>query len=194
MESLELEVRGTAWPGPSPRKPCEPLYKDQERCEDVVAWLWQHGFENRTACPPHRKHHACERSIRFDRRDAALPKRAAVGVASARRWLKASLPGHCLDRVVTDYGGDCEYGDTGDLAMSEDEALSDTSAVRSCLERCIRCARCRFVSVSTVARLCSWHHRCDLENLTRIDKRVKTGPWDFRQERGFCSGPRLDRM
>jgi len=68
---------------------------------------------------------------------------------------------------------------------------SDGASVRQCLTRCSACGRCRYVSLSLSARVCSWHATCDLANLSHIDERVRTGPWDVRLDRAFVSGPRL---
>lgn len=196
IRSIDLEVRGTEWPGPPPRKQCEPLYEGQETCEEVVAYMASRGFVNRSACPPHHKHHECERSIRFDQREPAVGSASSSHQPStyitAKQWLQAARPGHCLPSVVVGFAGDCEHGLAGDLAMDEDpsESLSFLFSVRQCLTRCLQCARCEYVSLSLTARICSWHAHCTPSNLTHINARVQTGPWDHRTDRGYVSGLR----
>jgi len=193
VHSLQLEVRGTKWPGTPPEKPCEPLYEGQEPCEEVVVYLQRLGFSNRTACPPNRRHHYCERSIFFERaeqfpRDLVQKEMPSLGAAS--RWLRAATPGHCANQVVTGYSGDCDVGDRGDLGMEELETMARDAAAQQCLVRCAQCPRCRFVSLSFTARLCSWHAHCDMSNLSQVNSHVQTAAaWDIRHDVDFVSGP-----
>jgi hypothetical protein len=69
--------------------------------------------------------------------------------------------GYC--DVTEDAEGDCENGNKGSFQMAADGdhggVLRDHSG---CIERCRRCARCNFVSVSAANHDCSWFHTCTL--------------------------------
>jgi len=101
------------------------------------------------------------------------------------QWLRVSGTGSC-DATITGKKGDCDHGDKGDLGWipfeADQEELLDGKArraVSSCLQRCAKCARCRYVSVSVEHLDCAWFATCNLDNL-------------YRDPSGFVSGPILE--
>ena len=88
------------------------------------------------------------------------PRRAGA----AARWLSAARAGSC---GVTSDGGDCARGAQGSFeGVATGEALDWELLVGRCLERCARCARCRYVSASLAWRDCSWFASCAITNLS----------------------------
>ena len=72
--------------------------------------------------------------------------------------------GHC--GTTTAAPRDCSSRSFGAFQpLSNLEVRTWRSAERSCVERCRRCANCRYVSFSRQFRDCSWYETCDLENL-----------------------------
>ena len=57
----------------------------------------------------------------------------------------------------------CSTGSHGVWTLAASEASSWPAAVRGCLRRCARCARCRFITVSPTHSLCMWHQACSAE-------------------------------
>mmetsp|Transcript_64663 Transcript_64663/g.107438 ORF Transcript_64663/g.107438 Transcript_64663/m.107438 type:complete len:219 (+) Transcript_64663:141-797(+) len=184
VEEIELEVLGDS----TSRVPCSALYEGQERCSKVVANLASLGFVSTSACHPMHKAMVCERSMRFLRRQAAplpLPARADV-----RLWRQKLQRGNCLPYVVTGYRGDCEYGSQGELFWQLGGGQTDEMHfIQHCLAECSRCARCRFISLSTTARVCSWHATCDISNLTNIYKWTRYTKHNRRLDSGYQSAP-----
>ena len=66
--------------------------------------------------------------------------------------------GYCAS---TDFGGDCENDVRGAWNMGNMEKGS----FAICVAMCACCARCRYVSYSTVNTDCSWHHACNMDRL-----------------------------
>ena len=61
--------------------------------------------------------------------------------------------------------GDCQRGHLGSFPASK---LGRKVSLESCAERCLRCARCHYVSLSISHDDCSWFHTCRLPlQLTR---------------------------
>lgn len=92
----------------------------------------------------------------------------------AHRWLQRSAEGFC---AATDPApGDCERGDKGYWPLSG-HAVSDgwLGAARACLERCGRCSRCRFVSISVRYLDCSWFNTCDVTSLHSDPSSFRSG-------------------
>ena len=58
--------------------------------------------------------------------------------------------------------GDCRAGSKGSWPLTAREASSWEAAAAACERRCLACERCRFISMSTHWRDCSWFHSCDL--------------------------------
>lgn len=77
---------------------------------------------------------------------------------SADRWIATSFTGHCGE---TKSAGNCDSGDKGSLGIPSGAPFDFASAVDDCLQRCARCSRCRYISVSVKWRDCSWYHRCE---------------------------------
>lgn len=70
---------------------------------------------------------------------------------------KARRPGTC---GVTEFGtSDCGSGDQG--------AWVHRGSLAECVQRCVCCARCRYVSYSKIHSDCSWFHECDVDGLLR---------------------------
>ena len=59
----------------------------------------------------------------------------------------------------------CQAADKGSFSLSVQESSNWEHAVTSCLSYCVKCERCRFISVSALHRDCSWFQTCDLLHL-----------------------------
>ena len=67
VHAVQLEVRGTKWPGrPGHEKECEPLYEGQETCDEALTFMTLLGFRSNHECPKVRGW--CERAMQFYRR------------------------------------------------------------------------------------------------------------------------------
>ena len=62
--------------------------------------------------------------------------------------------------------GDCAKGSSGAWAFG---AFKDVRTLAGCRHRCRTCARCNYVSHSTLAKECGWFATCDLGNLKLRD-------------------------
>jgi len=92
---------------------------------------------------------------------------------NANRWLQRSAEGFC---AATDAPGDCERGDKGSWPLSGHDVHDGwLGAARACLERCSRCHRCRFVSISIRYSDCSWFHACDVAPLRSDPSSFRSG-------------------
>ena len=74
-----------------------------------------------------------------------------VGTATAQE-------GYC---GTTTEGGDCTVGHAGSWVLSPAESRSWSSARTSCVDRCMSCRSCRYVSFSLNFSDCSWFRACD---------------------------------
>jgi len=63
----------------------------------------------------------------------------------------------------------CSSGSHGVWTLAASETSSWPAAVRGCLRRCARCARCRFITVSPTHSLCMWHQACSMRNSSSAD-------------------------
>ena len=91
---------------------------------------------------------------------------AARLLDTARPGLQAlpvALPGHC-GPTADGEEGDCQHGARGSLPLFEStfNLTDELACVRYCA---LQCARCRFVSISRVARDCSWYAECNVASL-----------------------------
>lgn len=87
-------------------------------------------------------------------RPSARSNSSRRGVLTGVDSLASARVGYC-DATDDGVEGDCSQGVKGSFAIGG--AISDHS---SCIERCVRCERCNFVSVSLGHRDCSWFHSC----------------------------------
>ena len=62
--------------------------------------------------------------------------------------------------------GNCSASDRGVLSVGRGRWVVDTRG--SCLQLCVRCPRCRFVSYRENTGMCIWFHQCDLSKLGHI--------------------------
>ncbi len=90
------------------------------------------------------------------------------GAVSAGRWrqrmhLRGAGVGYC---AFTAGSGDCTAGSSGAWAFG---AFKDVRTLAGCRHRCRTCARCKYVSHSTLAKECGWFATCDLGNLKLRD-------------------------
>ena len=67
--------------------------------------------------------------------------------------------GYCTG-TVEGWEGDCTRGHVGSWKMGP-----SMPNARACINRCRECRRCRFVSISRVARDCSWYAECNVASL-----------------------------
>lgn len=120
---------------------------------DVSAWRFDHLLANYA-----RRHYLAN-----DRH------RKLLGLADARSvkpYLRGMHAGYCS---VTDAGnaGSCD-GLTGSGfkgSFGRVGGTNLTTAAARCLQRCLLCPRCNFISVSFVWDDCSWFDYCDLSAL-----------------------------
>ena len=93
-------------------------------------------------------------------------------MSSARSTQRVLGDGHCGATQLAERG-DCARGDRGSFQLAptawERSVLPSHDlpvAIAECLQACATCARCKYVSVSTRHRDCSWHASCDTPELT----------------------------
>ena len=70
--------------------------------------------------------------------------------------------GVCGATTFSSSAQDCENGISGAWHMSKLTRRDEDALRESCVERCMRCARCRFISFSIVWGDCSWYHDCEM--------------------------------
>ena len=75
------------------------------------------------------------------------------------QWLAASKPGHCGEADPDD-PGDCHNGTSGAWHVRASAARQLVLAATACLQRCLSCNRCQYVSLSQTIKQCTWHHAC----------------------------------
>jgi hypothetical protein len=75
--------------------------------------------------------------------------------------------GVCGATTFSSSAQDCENGMSGAWHMSKLTRKDEDALRESCVERCMRCARCRFISFSIVWGDCSWYHDCEMGALKR---------------------------
>ena len=164
------------------RPDCRPLYAGQPLATEVYAYMDSLGYvPNRASDSCSR----CECEVSFYRnatltltRQTSRAAHAVVSRNTATRWLKRASSGSC---PATPMGvkGDCSAGMSGSLPLPlapalgrgfiptrEKETTVRLEDVRRCLDECERCERCRYISVSSRWRDCSWYWHCDLSVLT----------------------------
>ena len=66
--------------------------------------------------------------------------------------------GYCA--MTDDNEGDCERGSSGSFRIGGGAGKDVVRDHASCIERCRRCQRCNFVSISAKNHDCSWFHKC----------------------------------
>ena len=66
-------------------------------------------------------------------------------------------PGHC---GTAEGHGDCESGSKGSWVLSASAVTSWAAAQSQCVDRCLRCKRCTYVSYSRSHNDCSWFTEC----------------------------------
>lgn len=58
----------------------------------------------------------------------------------------------------------------------------NVGSINTCINLCVRCPRCRWISYSLMLQLCTWHHTCDPGvNGSRLDRRYEM--WTYRSLR-----------
>ncbi len=96
---------------------------------------------------------------------------------SVTRWIRDAGQGHC---GATTTEGDCLLGAQGSFGWSL-HARDLASAVTWCGAQCRVCAQCKYITISTAYKDCSWYRSCDLGSL---HKPPNNSPW-----KSFRSGP-----
>ena len=112
-------------------------------------------------------HDAFDEALRGAWRNARDAERS--GVVAAGRWrqrmhLRGAGVGYCS--FTAPFAGDCTAGSSGAWAFG---AFKDVRTLAGCRHRCRACARCKYVSHSTLAKECGWFATCDLGNLKLRD-------------------------
>ena len=74
-------------------------------------------------------------------------------------WLSAATVGHCGE---TSDRGDCETGNFGSFGFRTGRHLEWADAAQRCLQKCFKCSRCRYMTISPAYKDCSWYHVCEL--------------------------------
>jgi hypothetical protein len=98
------------------------------------------------------------------RSSAALQSYVHRRVETKDVWLpQVWHSGYC--RVTYTSVADCLSNSQGSVPISAQHAKTWGAAISSCQQWCAACARCRFVSVSTKNRDCSWFSDCPQPNL-----------------------------
>ena len=84
-------------------------------------------------------------------------------------WLRHASPGFCSVTGDTDPSScsDTSGAKSGAFGLSQHASQNLSRAVRACLRRCARCARCRYITINTEYRDCSWYEECDMHALHR---------------------------
>jgi hypothetical protein len=102
-----------------------------------------------------------------ERRPTHTRPKAALG--AARRWVQRARAGYCARTVDSGrpWMESCLSDDKGVLPLSPQEAAWWPAAAQACLSRCARCQKCRFVSISSAWKDCSFFASCDLTRLRR---------------------------
>ena len=97
-------------------------------------------------------------------RDAERSGAVAAGRWRQRMHLRGAGVGYCS--FTAPGAGDCTAGSSGAWAFG---AFKDVRTLAGCRHRCRTCARCKYVSHSTLAKECGWFEKCDLRNLKLRD-------------------------
>ena len=83
-------------------------------------------------------------------------------------WLRSAMPGTCT-RKVRDEAGCSQHATSGSWTLNYPKETNDRhswwDAASRCLERCFKCPRCRFLTVSVHRGTCHWHQKCDVHAL-----------------------------
>jgi len=82
-----------------------------------------------------------------------------VSVASSRQGVK----GYCAT-TVDGHAGDCHAESQGAWLLPA-RIATWPAAEHHCMQRCLRCERCHFISLSVRYHDCSWFEACDLRQL-----------------------------
>lgn len=85
-------------------------------------------------------------------------------------WLLRADSGYCGVTRPRSGSSECRgRGGSGSWKLGADEAASWPAAAAACLAKCDGCAGCRYISISTQWRDCSWHHTCSGPLKTNVD-------------------------
>ena len=80
----------------------------------------------------------------------------------------------------------------GSFGISQKASQNLTTAVQACLKRCSGCPRCRYITVNTDARDCSWYSECNMSSLHQGPVGFRSGP--LLLEPGQADLPPLQRV
>ena len=105
---------------------------------------------------------------RLSRRRVRQHHRRVATLAGAITFgLEQWRPGYCNSTsswtVLTE--GDCERHKQGSWHLTRAEAETWETAVKACITKCSRCARCHHLSVGRIEQDCSWYAKCDSAKL-----------------------------
>ena len=102
------------------------------------------------------------------------------------RWLSTAADGYC---AVTDADdpGDCLSGSNGAWRIRASAARQLILATTACVEKCLACDRCRYISLSQQLKQCSWHHSCDSPG-SRAAGQFRFGPLERLRGKGHGRG------
>ena len=121
-------------------------------------------------------------------RSVAAPK-FAHATTTMQRWHS----GYCTPATMSGYGGKCASSDRyGTFGATEDH--------EQCVQRCLQCSQCRYVTWNSWDRDCSWYSKCDLNSLSHRwnnaawsvqakvpQQPVPGGAWVDHLNGGYCS-------
>ena len=99
---------------------------------------------------------------------ARRQREAAVAVLdqAALSWARHSSPGSCAPEHTSIEHAigrlpDCSNDRHGVFSLEESHTDSLEEAAHVCLNHCVSCANCQFLSISLADRICAWHASCD---------------------------------
>jgi hypothetical protein len=89
----------------------------------------------------------------------------------------------------TRHFADCEREDSGLLTLPP-STTNGTAMATSCVERCMACARCRYVSYASLVRTCAWYAHCDMDDLrTYWSPKAARASWHTTRVRASVPAP-----
>ena len=77
------------------------------------------------------------------------------------------VDGYCA-ATASNQRGDCAAGAKGCFPWPPEARVAPSGKLRglqACIQLCLQCHRCSYVSFSRLERDCSWYHACDLSRL-----------------------------
>ena len=97
---------------------------------------------------------------------AYMPSSVSLTDDDLRVWQSNLRLGAChRNSAIMRGGGSCDSTDRGSIATPVNVSWSEVT--RACVEHCLACARCNYVSMSAERGYCTWYTECKMTNLWR---------------------------